>query len=214
MKTLILDLRAEENSVQSWRECCLPSRVEPRRPGVPSQYGARAEDQQWLEVSVYVIRSASGAFSSRCAMEKTASISMLPKRHVDVAQRAAGKDTKRLCCWDKEKANSIDLANGSHSGDQGHVLQVQQGQKPIPRNPWWRQQDAPPHGSQRQRLPQEKESKTEVLPEQTVFKWEVLVILNWFVFHLWKKWRVENSSQFCYKETWRVTVCASHVMAV
>lgn len=43
-------------------------------------------------------------------MEKATSIPTLPKKDVDVAQREAGKEAKRLGRWDKERANSIDLA--------------------------------------------------------------------------------------------------------
>lgn len=121
----------------SCRECCLSSRVSPRRAGVPTQHGAWAEDQQWLRASVQMIRSALGAHSPCVLWGKPRAFSSSSKRDVDVAQKAAGKE-QRDCNGDKEKAKSVDLATGSYSGDQGHVLHV--------RNPGQSQQVAPRHG--------------------------------------------------------------------
>lgn len=56
--------------------------------------------------------------------------------------RGSWKEAKRLCSQDKEKANTVDQATGSHSGDQGHVLQMQQGQRLVPQNPQESQQGA------------------------------------------------------------------------
>lgn len=65
--------------------------------------------------------------------------------------RGSWKEAKRLCSQDKEKANTVDQATGSHSEDQGHVLQMQQGQRLVPQNPQESLQGAPPQGPQKPR---------------------------------------------------------------
>lgn len=63
-----------------------------------------------------------------------------PKRDVDMAWRAAGKEVKRLCSWDQEKTNSVALATLSHSGSK--IMCYRAGQSPIPQNPQQSQRGA------------------------------------------------------------------------
>lgn len=99
-----------------------------------------------------------------------------PQRDVDVAREQLEKRQRGFAVGTRRKQQRWPR---SHSGDQGHVLQVHQGQRPIPQNTQQSPQGIPPHGPWKCRLPREEESKTGSIPNWPRLNEKWLIVLNW-----------------------------------